>query len=77
MKLLRSLRTRMALVFAAVVACSLLLFGGAALGVLVLEIRQEAARANRDEPDEEDLKTLQQALKAMATIRAKIIAELI
>jgi two-component system heavy metal sensor histidine kinase CusS len=62
-KFLRSLRTRMALVFAAVVACALLLFGGAALGVLVLEIRRES---HREEPDEEDIKTLHQALKAMA-----------
>ncbi len=62
-----SLHTRMALLFAAVVGCSLLLFGGAALGVLVLEIRRDAAETRRDaEPDEDDLKSLRQALKAMA-----------
>ena len=67
MKRLLRLQTRMALVFAAVVACSLLLFGGAALGVLVLEVRRDAAEARGGgEGDEDDLKSLRQALEAMA-----------
>jgi len=72
----RSLRTRLAIMFAAAVAVALMVAGGAVIGVLVLQARAEQASdlSQGRQPEDDELGGVRKAAAAMAIVAPVAIA---